>query len=396
MKPLAITGGSVVSALGVGRSAFAAALRDPHASERAFARRSSLTEIDEAFGKCRIAEVWDWNAKTHLGAKGHRTFDRLTKFLIAAAKYGLEDAGIKHEGEFDGVLGSDDIGVCSATAYGSLDAITELNRVAELEDPRYINPQRFPNTVINAAAGYVSIWETLRAPNTTVVNGNCGALDAVLVAANHLQHQRAKALLVGGGEVVSEPLLAALRRLGLVGDEGEGCDALAVGEGAAYCIVESHEGASARGAKVLAEIAGYGTSFVPPPSEALLVHPSGRAMQNAIAGALQDAELDAASVDLVIGSASGLAPFDEAERGALDHLRIAAIQTSLKHVIGESFGAAGALSMMAALVALEDGRCPAALGISDAPVRNVLLTTFGYYGNASAVILRAAPDLSKG
>ncbi len=58
------------------------------------------------------------------------------------------------------------MGISSATAYGSLDAIAELNRVAELEDPRYINPQRFPNTVINAAAGYVSIWEGLHARPT--------------------------------------------------------------------------------------------------------------------------------------------------------------------------------------------------------------------------------------
>ena len=67
-------------------------------------------------------------------------------------RFGMVGGG---RGAFVGPLRPDQIGVCSSTAYGSLDSITELNLVAELEDPRYINPARFPNTVINAAAGYV-------------------------------------------------------------------------------------------------------------------------------------------------------------------------------------------------------------------------------------------------
>ena len=114
--------------------------------------------------------------------------------------------------------------MCSSTAYGSLDSITELNLVAELEDPRYINPARFPNTVINAAAGYVSIWEDLRAPNATIVDGNCGALDAVLSCRNAPCAQAARMRSwSGGGDVLTEPLYLALRRLGAIatGDDAK-------------------------------------------------------------------------------------------------------------------------------------------------------------------------------
>ena len=165
--------------------------------------------------------------------------------------------------------------IISATAYGSLDAITELNLVAEREDPRYINPARFPNTVINAAAGYVSIWEDLRAPNVTIVDGNCGALDAWLTAETHLAHQRADVFLVGGGEVVSEPLYRAFRKLGLVAEgdaawsPGESsANGMRPGEGAPYVCVERPAEARPPGATVRALPVGYGTAFSPPESEA--------------------------------------------------------------------------------------------------------------------------------
>lgn len=375
---LALTGYSVVSTHGVGRSTWEDALRsDADLAEAAFSPASEV-----APGR-RVAEVWNWDAAAHLGAKGHRTYDRLTKFLIAAAKNALLDAGVKRDGEFvHENLGTYDVGVCSATAYGSLDAIAELNRVAELEDPRYINPQRFPNTVINAAAGYVSIWEKLAAPNTTVVDGNCGALDALLVAETQLRHQRGNAFVVGGGEVASEPLMLALKKLGLMEQGG-----LDVGEGAAFFVAERLADAEARGAKVLAEVVGYGAAFDPPESDALLVHGSARALADAIRLALTDAGLETSDVDLVVRSESGLSVFDDAEKRALGELGLlecAALRP--KRWIGETFGASGAFGMAAALTAMNGGLEHRMDGTS--PARHVLVTTLGYYGNASAVILR--------
>ncbi|MFW5924949.1 MAG: beta-ketoacyl synthase N-terminal-like domain-containing protein [Myxococcota bacterium] len=393
MKRLAITGLGIVSPQGVGRPAFMGALRDPEAARRrAFGRTPTVFE-GATVPQGRVAEVWDFDPAEWLGPKGHRNFDRLTKFLIVAAKHALQDAGLERDGERVGVPG-ERIGVCAATAYGSLDAITELNRVAELEDPRYINPTRFPNTVINSSAGYVSIWAGLRAPNTTIVDGNCGALDAVLSAETHLGHGRGDVFLVGGGEVLSEPLLLAFRRLGALADsDGPGEQSgLHLGEGATFACAEELEAARARGAQVLATFDGYGTAFEPPESEARLVHASPKAVRRAVAGALEDAGVAPGEVDVVCAAASGLGDLDDAEREGLravlgDEVAIAAP----KRVDGETFGAAGAFGVAHAL-AWMDGAPVGPLLAGDPPgeVRTVLVHALGYYGNSSAVVVRSA------
>ncbi len=386
---LAITGLGLVSPFGVGREAWQAALAHPsEARARAF---RSPSEVLENIPNAGTAEVWGWEPKAHLGAKGHRSFDRLTKFLIVAAKHALEDAGLKKDGEYI-ALAADQVGLCSATAYGSLDAITELNRVAELEDPRYINPTRFPNTVINAAAGYVSIWEDLRAPNTTIVAGNGGALDAVLTAWIHLQRGRASAFLVGGGEVVSEPLYLALSKLGVI--RGDGDSGVEMGEGAAYILVEQFDDAKRRGARIEATIVGYGTAFEPPQSEALLVNASPDAVRRACLDALDEAGLQASEIDAVVSSAGGIGEIDIAEATALRNLFPEDVPiAALKQLHGETFGAAGAFGMAAALAWMRGAEVAPLLPVAEGAkptknVDNVLVSTVGFYGNASVVVLR--------
>lgn len=387
---LVITSLGVVSPFGVGRAAWDAALADPAKATDTAIRTTSEVLDNEALPGARTAECWGFDPTQHLGKRGHRTFDRLTKFLIAAAKTALIDAGLKDgEGAFrEGAPGPDRVGICSATAYGSLDAITELNLVAELEDPRFINPSRFPNTVVNAAAGYVSIWEDLRAPNTTVVDGNCGALDAILVAATHLDVGRADGFLVGGGEVVSEPLYRALARLGVVGPEGKGA---VMGEGAAYLYLERRAGAEARGASVLGVITGYGTAFAPPESEALLVHGSADAVERACRDALAEAGLEPSDVDVVATAGSGVALIDTAEGEGLRAVFGEATPLATpKALHGETFGASGAFGLAAGLSWMNGAPvAPLLQGEAPSSVRTVLVSTIGYYGNASAVVLQA-------
>ncbi|MCA9602601.1 MAG: hypothetical protein KC417_11275 [Myxococcales bacterium] len=388
MKPLAITGLGVVSPLGVGREAFFEALRAaPKDLDRAFGMSTVLDATK--VGDARVAEVWGFEPKKYLGEKGLRNFDRLTTFLIVAAKHALEDAGLKKDGAHV-AYGPERTGICSATAYGSLDAITELVAVAELEDPRYINPAKFPNTVINAAAGYVSIWEDLRAPNMTVVDGNCGGLDVVLTASTHLNYRRADAFLVGGGEVLSDPLYLAFSMLGAVaqGDQKEG---IHPGEGASYVCVERLDDAKARGARVEAQIVGYGTSFMAPSSPAVIVSASPESLERAIGAALDDAGVTAEDVDVVAGSASGLSRFDAAEHEAIlrvfgDSVAVAAP----KRLMGETFGASGAFGIATALGWMRGVPvAPLVQGNAPAQVRTVLITTLGYYGNVSAVVIKS-------
>jgi 3-oxoacyl-(acyl-carrier-protein) synthase len=393
VTPYAITGVGLVSPLGTGFEQFRGGLAQWSAAPYDLFRAHPTVLDAKKVSQPIAAQCADFDAKKFLGDKGLRNFDRLTKFLIVSAKLALEDAGLKQ-----GSVAPDRIGLCSATAYGSLEAVTEAVEVAELEDPRFLNPNRFPNTVINAAAGYVSIWEDLRAPNVTVVDGNCGALDAIFNGSAHLLNGRADAFLVGGGESLSEALYVAFRKLEVLADGPRnfdpgrpGSQGMLLGEGAAYLCIEPPQLAAARGARVRAEVIGYGNAFEPPASEALIVHVSSLAIARAIRSALADAELAPDDIDVVASAQSGIARFDAAEQQGIaavfgDGSRAIAVP---KRVFGETFGASGALAAACGLAWL-DGVPVAPLLDSSAPqaVRHVLVLAVGYYGNASAIVLR--------
>jgi len=373
VTPRAVTGLGIVSAAGVGRAAFFEAMR----------AGAQPAPVDGQL------EVPGFDATRYLGDKGLRSLDRLTKLLVVAARLALHDAGLKKDGAW--TAGSaEQVGIVVSNAYGSLEAITELDRVSLLEDARYINPSRFPLTVANSAAGYASIWEELRAVNVSVSDGNCGALDAAACADVLLEQARAEALLVGGAEALSEALVLAFRKLGAVPPPAGGDGAL-VGEGAALLALERPDAARARGAEVLAEVVGYGTAFEPPEREAALVHASPEALERAIAGALGDAGLAPGGVDVVVSGVSGLRPFDEAELVAIRRvLGEGACVTAPKRALGETLGAGGAMGMAAAIAYLREGaRAHVVRGTLPASPRTALVASMGYYGNASAVVMRS-------
>jgi 3-oxoacyl-(acyl-carrier-protein) synthase len=372
VKPRAITGVGVVSALGVGRQAFFAAI---HAGSRPGAKDGHLG-------------VPDFDATKYLGDKGLRSLDRLTKLLIVAARLALHDAGLKRDGAW-AALTAEEVGLVVSNAYGSLEATIELDRVATLEDARYINPSRFPLTVSNSAAGYASIWEELRALNVSVSDGNCGALDAAACADVMLEQGRARALLVGGAEAMSEALLLAFQKLD-VGDGGG--DGAFLGEGAALVTMEPPEAARARGANVLAEVVGYGTAFVPPERDAVLVHASSEALERAIADALAEAGAAKGDVDVVVSGISGLRAFDEAELlAASNAVGGETCVVAPKLALGETLGAGGAMGMVAALACFGGAASPTMTvrGTLRTGPRTALVTSLGYYGNASALVMRA-------
>jgi 3-oxoacyl-(acyl-carrier-protein) synthase len=389
VKPCVITGFGVASAVGIGRAAFLEAMRT--GVTFADGDRSIETFDGSRYERARVAEVRGFDAAQFLGDKGLRSLDRLTKLLVVAARLALQDAGLKDNGAWAALpAGTGDmawperVGLVVSNAYGSLEAITELDRVAVLEDARYINPSRFPLTVSNSAAGYASIWEELRALNVSVSDGNCGALDAVACAQALLDQGRAGALLAGGAEAMSEALFLAFHRLG--------AEATCLGEGAALVVLETLEAARARAAKPLAEVIGFGTSFAAPERDASLVHATSDPLARAIATALSDAAISKREVDLVVSGVSGLRVFDDAELLAIQRaLGEDVCVVAPKLVLGETLGAGGALAMLAAIAHMRaGGRAPAVRGVIRGEARTALVTSMGYYGNASALVMRAA------
>ena len=401
MTPRYVTGLGIASALGIGTEAFFRGLAD--AKRLSAQAPHPITSFDvSTYPDARIVEVPDFDPTKYLGDKGLRTLDRLTKLLLVAARLCLDDAGLKKDNQW-AALTPERVGVCCSNAYGSLEAITELDRVAKLEDARYINPAKFPNTVSNSASGYVSIWEDLRALNVSVSDGNCGGLDAVACADIFLETARADAILTGGGEAMSEPIFLAFQKLGVLGPVSPLIPAPAagtlaaplatndtrLGEGAAFLALEDPEVATSRGARVLGVVTGYGTSFVAAEQHAL-VFASREAMTRAIAAALADAQLEAKDVDLVVSSIAGLARFDIEELAAIRAVLGEAPVVAPKLALGETLGAGGAMGMAASLAWLGGTPVPNDLvvrGTIPGKIRNVVVTSIGYYGNASAVVM---------
>jgi 3-oxoacyl-(acyl-carrier-protein) synthase len=393
---LAITGLGIVAPAAMNREALFDALRNGDA--RAKAAFGPAATFDGAlYGGACITEIQTFDPTPVLGDKGLRNLDRVTKLFLVAARGVLEDSGIKQGSEFKHYAGPR-VGVCASTAYGSLEAMMELDRVAVLENPRYLNPSKFPNTVINSALGYVSIWDDLRALNATVCNGNCGGLDSVLLAETYVASGRADAILVGGAEAMHEALYMAFDRLDSLatldrkyapGDASS--QGMRLGEGSVLLSLERDTDAKSRSAKVWAHIVGYGTSFEPPDSEALLVHMDVDAIARSIEFALADAGVAAKEVDLVVSCVDGVAQYDKAEAEALARVfgdRVGVVAP--KMLFGETLGASGAFGM-AAGVAYLNGVPAAPLRlrgeVPDAP-KCVLVTAVGFYGNASAVVLQ--------
>jgi 3-oxoacyl-[acyl-carrier-protein] synthase II len=388
VTPRALTGLGIVSALGIGREAFFDVMKEIGNREGGKRGREPVTAFDAtAYPDISVAEVQGFEPSKYLGEKGLRTLDRLTKLMLVSAKLALHDSGIKKDGLFVHAT-PQTAGIVCSNAYGSLEAIAELDRVAVLEDARYINPAKFPNTVSNSASGYVSIWEDLQALNVAVSDGNCGALDAIACADIYLETERAEVLLVGGAESLSEGLFLAFHRLGALGAGTTGAGTL--GEGATFFVMEPMEHAMDRRAKVYAEVIGYGTAFLPPPGDALLFHASAEALDRAIASALADADITPGEVDIVASSVSGMRAFDEVELLAIARsVRTDVPVAAPKSLFGETLGAGGAMGM-AAVMAWMQGAPPMPLvrGTAPSAIKTALVTSMGFYGNASAVAMR--------
>lgn len=388
MTPRAITGLGITCALGTGADEFFRALRENTGAPPA---AQTITSFDASkYENARILEVPGFDPTKYLGDKGLRTLDRLTKLLVVAARLSLQDAGVKKDGQW-AHFAPELVGVCCSNAYGSLEAITELDRVAKLEDARYINPAKFPNTVSNSASGYVSIWEDLRALNVTVSDGNCGGLDAVACADIHLSSERAEAIITGGGEAMSEALFLAFEKLGVLAPTTARSSEPRLGEAAAFMVLERVKVAKERGARILGEVTGYATSFVAPENETSLIFASREATARAAAQAIADAGLDKKDIDLVVSGVSGLAMFDVEELAAIEYVLGSVPVAAPKLTFGETLGAGGTMGMAAALGWLNGVPVSDLIrGSAPARVENVLVTAVGYYGNASAVVLRRA------
>ena len=373
MRRVVVTGMGIVSPVGTGVE---------YAWKNILAGKSGVRKID-SFDVSDLAsqiagvpecgtEPGQFNPDMVVDAREQRKLDRYTLYGMVAADEAIKDAGLD---TYDG--DKTRFGVAIGSGIGGLNTI--YDNCIELHDggPRRVSPFFIPKGIINMAAGNISIKYGLQGPNISVVTACATGAHSIGEAARMIQHGDADVMVCGGTEgAVGRIGLAgfsAMRALSTRNDAPEAAsrpwdknrDGFIMSEGAGVLVLEEYEHAVARGAKIYAEVAGYGMSgdayHITAPS------PNGEGGMRAMASALKDANLQPADVDYINahGTSTGLGDVGE----------LAAVQTlfkdtnvcmsSTKSMTGHLLGAAGAVEAIFCVLSIRDGVVPPTINLDD-------------------------------
>lgn len=364
------------------------------------------------FNVNQACEVLDFDPKVYMGPKGLRTLDRSTTLLCSAARLAVDDCGFKITDE-----NTDEVGVSVGTTLGSLKSIAEFDEVTLREGPRYVNPALFPNTVINSPASQVSIWNNIQGFNTTISTGFTASTDAMSYAADFLMMDKAKLIFTGGVEELCYHTYCgfyAVKYLSGVkeGDAFINCpfdkrrNGITFGEGACLVAFEDYDHAKARGAKIMAEVLGFGYYF--DPFRLHKFNPKGTGFIEAMKSALYDAELEPKDIDYICANANSTQPADRIETNAIKEVFGAHAKkipvSAPKSMFGESYSVSGALAVATALGVFDKNFIPPTINYKEpdpvcdldyvpnksrkAKVNHILVNTFGPNGSNSCIILK--------
>jgi beta-ketoacyl-acyl-carrier-protein synthase II len=326
-----------------------------------------ITLFDPSEFAIQIAgEVKDFSPEGIIDPKEVRHMDRGVQFAIAAAKEALQDAGLEITEE-----NADDTGIVLGTGAGGVGLILQQQAVLEERGPRRVSPFFLPNMLPDSASGQVAIAVGAQGPNMAVVSACATGGHAVGEAMETIRRGDADVMLAGGTEAVIVPLVVAgfinMRALGNDPDPTKASkpfdarrDGFVLSEGSASLVLEELEHAQARGAKIYAEVVGYGSTNDAFHMAAQLESGAGaaRTMQRA----LKKAGLSPEEVDYINAHGTGTPLNDKVETLAIknvfgDAAHKVAI-SSTKSMTGHMMGAAGALEAMVCALAIRDSRIP--------------------------------------
>ncbi|MGB0572542.1 MAG: beta-ketoacyl-ACP synthase II [Alphaproteobacteria bacterium] len=354
-----------------------------------------------------------FNADDYVSAKDQRRIDEFIIYGVSAAVEAVEDSGWKP----DDIEDQERTGVMIGSGIGGLQTIYEGSTLLNAQSPRKVGPFFIPSALINLASGQVSIRYGFKGPNHAVVTACSTGAHAIGDAARLIMWDDADVMVAGGAE-------AAICRIGIAGfaacralstgynDTPEaasrpydkGRDGFVMGEGAGVVVLEEYEHAKARGAKIYAEIIGYGMSgdahHITAPAE------DGNGGFRSMQAAIKRAKLNPDDIDYVNAHGTSTPLGDEIELGAVKRLfgdhAYELSMSSTKSAIGHLLGAAGAVEAIYSIMAINNNAVPPTINLDDPsdacdidlvphvakerPVRNVLSNSFGFGGtNASLV-----------
>jgi 3-oxoacyl-[acyl-carrier-protein] synthase II len=361
---VAITGLGVVSPIGIGRDAFWMALS---------AGKSGIAPLPASEAKVPqlAAQIPEFSARDYIRSGKLRRADALSRNIAAAARMALADAGLAH-GLADAPPPPDRVGIVIGSALGNVhESVHYLERLFT-KGPSLASPMAFPNLVLNAPASYAAMEIGCTGANLTVSQGEVSGEQAIAVAFDLIRAGRADVVLAGGGDELAGAVTAGYRDYYALSSQRGGPEwcspydvgrnGVILGEGAAMLVFESMEHARQRRAAVYADLVDYVSFGVPAPAFDWPARaPTATARLQELLERRRGAGLDSGGVDLVCGSANSSVRLDACEVDVLTRLfgeaagRVAL--TSIKGAIGE-FGAAGALTAVAACLALRHGIVP--------------------------------------
>ncbi len=374
---------------------------------------TAVTRFDASQFETRIAaEVKDFNAEQYIPAKDIRRMDRFIHYAIAVCKQAAFQANLKiDEGN------ANDIGVIIGSGIGGIETLTESVLTIYQKGPNKVSPFTIPSILTDLAAGQVSIQMGMKGPNFAVVSACSSSANAIGEATEIIRRGQAKAMFAGGSEAtvcqVGLATFGAMRALSTCNDEPQKAsrpfdklrDGFVLAEGAAAFLLEDLEYARARGAHILGEVTGYGStadaSHVTAPAE------GGEGAARAMTMALNSAGLQPQDIDYINAHGTGT-PLNEkyetmAIKRAFGDAAYKIPISSTKSMTGHMLGAAGAMEAIFCLKAIEQGIIPPTINqeVPDpdcdldnvpnearvADVRRAMSNSMGFGGHNAVLIL---------
>ncbi|MDQ3655129.1 MAG: beta-ketoacyl-ACP synthase II, partial [Chloroflexota bacterium] len=365
-RRVVVTGYGTISALGNTADALRTSMRGTASGLRTITRFDA-SEYPTSFA----AEVVDFDPGSVLDRKQSRRMDRFTQFASVAAREAVTRAGL------DVSADSTRVGVVLGTAFGGVETFVQTAEVMLSKGPKRISPFAVPMTIPNIAPGMIAIDLGARGPTFAYSSAFASSANALGEAMRMIQAGRADAMIAGGAEAPITGIMlagfAALQSLSRRNDDPARAvrpfdlhrDGCALGEGAAMLVLERRDLALARGATILAEFAGYGSTA--DAYHDVQITPEGEGLARAMRIALDEANAAACDVGYLNAHGTGTAMNDELETVAIKtafgdaacHLPVSSTKSRTGHLLG----AAGALEAVIAIQALEDAWLPSTLNL---------------------------------
>ncbi|MEO5509888.1 MAG: beta-ketoacyl-ACP synthase II [Longimicrobiales bacterium] len=337
-----------------------------------------ITQFDTTDHDVRFAaEVKGFDPEKFLERKEARRMDRFAQFAVAASQQAMDDAGLS--GKPDGI-DFDRVGVIIGSGIGGIATFEEQARVMVERGPKRISPFFVPMFIPDIAAGHVSMRFGARGPNYCTVSACASSAHAIGDAFRIIRHGDADVMIAGGTEATVTPLTIAgfanMKALSSRNDSPETAsrpfdatrDGFVLGEGAGVIVMEALEHAQKRGAKILAEVIGFGQSgdayHLTAPA------PEGAGAQLAMKAALKDAGLKTTDVDYINAHGTSTPMNDLNETLAVkavfgDHA-YNLVMGSTKSMTGHLLGAAGAIEAVIATKVINEGIIPPTINFHEA------------------------------